>query len=1023
MTEKTETIPQPPTVPFLGNLTLIDEKYPTGTFVELAKKYGPIYKLDLGGRSRIIVSSWELVHESCDDSLYQKFIEGELEILRAAVHDGLFTSFGEKEENWGIAHRVLIQAFGPMSVRGMFDEMHEVANVGEDLTRRTLDTVALCSMGFRFNSYYKEELHSFIQAMYNVLGGAGKMGLRFQPKMFYQAEDRKWFDYIEILRSTAREALKTRKLQPAGTKKRKDLLGSILSGVDPKTGKSMTDESIIDNLITFLIAGHETTASTLQFTLYNILKYAEIDRKIQEEIDIVIDAGTITVERIPKLQYLAATVRETLRFNAPISAIGRKPKRDLLMGGKYPLEAGTQIICNLASSHLDPTVYGATAEDFNPDRMLDENFDRIQKEFPHKVMMAFAVLFQNFNFAMDNPNYTLRVSQTLTVKPTDFYVKAYPRDQLTPSQLEARLAGAYTNGTGPANGSFKTPPTSAMNGRSVPDTGKKIAIYYGSNAGTGEFMAQRLATDAASHGYQAVVDSLDAAKDALPRDIPVVIIASSYEGEPPQNGSHFVHWIQRLQGDALKGVCYAVWGNGHTDWAKTYQRIPKLIDETLQTHGAQRITSISTTNAKDRDMFSDFEAWEDEQLWPANKMKFGSGGDEEGTSALQLAPVTDAFALTKGGEDEKRHIELQLPTDWTYAAGDYLAVLPHNPKETFSRAMKRFHLAWDDHVSIQATGPTTLPTNTSIPVSDVLNSYVELLQPATNRKISILIQQTKDDAVKKKLEYLSVEGFETEVRFKRLSVLDILESFPSLLIPFQHFLSMLQPMRVRQYSISSSPLAETGKATLTYGVLDEPSLSGIGRHIGVASSYLASLRAGDKVQLAVRGAAGGFHLPLESDKVPIVLIAAGTGLAPFRAFIQERAIRHENGCPVAPAFLFYGCRSPESDDLYRHEFDKWEALGAVKVFRAFSRKTEDSHGCKYVQDRLWHEREIVVRMWSKDARIYVCGSNKIVESAKGILVEIIQEQTKKQGQGFSKEEALEWFEKQRNERFATDVFD
>lgn len=191
----------------------------------------------------------------------------------------------------------------------------------------------------------------------------------------------------------------------------------------------------------------------------------------------------------------------------------------------------------------------------------------------------------------------------------------------------------------------------------------------------------------------------------------------------------------------------------------------------------------------------------------------------------------------------------------------------------------------------------------------------------------------------------------------------------------------------------------------------------------MASSYLSGLQAGDKVQVGIRNAAGGFHLPLEADKTPVICIAAGTGLAPFRAFIQERATLHGNGPALAPAVLFYGCRNPDVDDLYRDEFDQWEKDGVVTVFRAYSRKVDASHGCKYVQDRLWRERETVGELWSKDARIYVCGSNKIAESAKEVLVQIIQEESAKEGQHMTKEEAVDWFEKQRNERFATDVFD
>lgn len=141
--------------------------------------------------------------------------------------------------------------------------------------------------------------------------------------------------------------------------------------------------------------------------------------------------------------------------------------------------------------------------------------------------------------------------------------------------------------------------------------------------------------------------------------------------------------------------------------------------------------------------------------------------------------------------------------------------------------------------------------------------------------------------------------------------------------------------------------------------------------------------------------------------------------------MQERAIiAARNQEELAPALLFYGCRDPADDDLYRDEFDAWEQLGAVTVYRAHSRQSDAAEGCRYVQDRLWRERDAVGALWSGgDARIYICGSSKIANAAKEALVCIMQSESTKRGQTMSNEEALEWFDTHRNERFATDVFD
>lgn len=219
--------------------------------------------------------------------------------------------------------------------------------------------------------------------------------------------------------------------------------------------------------------------------------------------------------------------------------------------------------------------------------MLDENFDRLMKEFPNcwspfgtgmrgcigrafawqEMVLALAVLFQNFNFVPHNPNYDLQVAQTLTIKPKDFYIRAILREGLTPSLLEARLAGSIVEaGTKAGDAKTKTQTKVASektSGGSAASGGRKLAVFYGSNSGTCEFMAQRLASDAQSHGFSATVDSLDAARESLPTDGPVVIVTSSYEGQPPHNAALFVDWLTNLKGnDELENVSYAVYGCG-----------------------------------------------------------------------------------------------------------------------------------------------------------------------------------------------------------------------------------------------------------------------------------------------------------------------------------------------------------------------------------------------------------------------------------------------------------------------------
>ncbi|KID78722.1 Bifunctional P-450:NADPH-P450 reductase, partial [Metarhizium brunneum ARSEF 3297] len=1087
MAVDTVPIPGPSGLPILGNVTDVDIDHPLQSFIRLSDRYGQIYKLKFGKHTLVVVSSYELVHEVCDDKRFKKSIEGDLEQLRKVVHDGLFTSRGVEEENWGIAHRVLMSAFGPMSIRGMFDEMHEIAtqlalkwarqgpsqpiDVGEDFTRLTLDTVALCSMGFRFNSYYRDGLHPFIAAMYAVLKEAGAKSLRILPPMFYPRKEEKYRENIALLRSTALEVLESRREDgaDAASTDRSDLLSKMLNGVDLKTGRKMTDESIIDNLITFLIAGHETTAATLSFAMYQILSRPDVYHKLQQEVDAVVGTGPVLIDHVAKLRYLSAVLRETLRHSSPIPAFAREAIKDEVIGGKYAVKAGEQIICLLSKSHFDRAAYGSDVREFNPERMADDKFDRLMKDYPHawspfgtgmrscigrpfawqETTLALAVLIQNFNFVMDDPSYRLQIQETLTIKPKKFMVRAILRDRLTPSRLETRLASAFageapTPSPGvPAGHKSRHSVASTSTGHVDGESAPKLVILYGSNAGTCQFMAQRLASSAAAKGYKSSVDALDTIRGSMPKNTPVIIITSSYEGEPPHNAAHFTHWIQTLEPGAMKHVSYAVYGCGHSDWVHTFQKVPKLIDSTLETLGASRLGPLHSTDAKDRDMFSDFEAWEDDVLWPSILERFARPSDAATSSAPGLAlsfstprasvlhqSVEEATVVAarrlvdqSGGSQEKRHIELRLPANMPYSAGDYLAVLPHNPKESVSRALRRFHFPRDAYVTISSSSPTTLPTGMSLPVAEILSSYVELGQIATKRDLAHLCEMNKESDEIPQLKRLVGEEFDTVVKAGQLSVLDVLEKFPALCVPFHEFLQMLPPMRLRQYSVSSSSLFDPTKVSLTYGVVNESAVSGTGRFIGVASSYLSSLEPGEKIQISVRPAQSGFHLPENQEETPIVCIGAGTGLAPFRAFIQERATLQGSGRNLAPAILFYGCRNPLSDDLYRDEFDAWEKSGVVKIFRAYSGDKEASCGCPYVQDRIWHERGSITNMWEKGARFYVCGSGKMAEGVKGVLVKIVTEEYEKAGEPVTEEEAVGHFERIRKERYCMDVFD
>lgn len=251
-------------------------------------------------------------------------------------------------------------------------------------------------------------------------------------------------------------------------------------------------------------------------------------------------------------------------------------------------------------------------------------------------------------------------------------------------------------------------------------------------------------------------------------------------------------------------------------------------------------------------------------------------------------------------------------------------------------------------------------------------------------------------------------------------MLDILEEFPAIDITFGTFISMLPPMRPRQYSIASSPLAGPSIATLMWTVLDSAAYSGSGRRfLGVCSTYLAGLTKGDRVHVTAKPALRLFHPPSDPDSMPIIMACAGTGLAPFRGFLEERVHQTKAGGKLAPAHLFVGCRSPEKDALVKDELSQWESEGVVNVHYAFSKASDQSDGCTHVQDRIWNERALIKKnMFEGNSRFFVCGGAGVGRSVEDVMKRIYKDIN---GEGEDKA-AESWFQGLKANRYVTEIF-
>ena len=237
---------------------------------------------------------------------------------------------------------------------------------------------------------------------------------------------------------------------------------------------------------------------------------------------------------------------------------------------------GQPITAILPKVHRDPLIYGDDAGEFKPERMEDEPFSKLPpnswKPFGNGMrgcigrafawqesLLTVALLFQNFEFRLDDPSYQLLVRQTLTIKPKGLFMHATLREHIDPIHLERMLHVNKADIGKVADTDRKIEKVATSD-----QARKPITILYGSNAGTCEALAQSLAREASGRGYSATIDPLDSAVNSIPKNQPVIMICSSYEGEPPDNAVHFVHWLESLEtGDKLRGVKYAVFGCGN----------------------------------------------------------------------------------------------------------------------------------------------------------------------------------------------------------------------------------------------------------------------------------------------------------------------------------------------------------------------------------------------------------------------------------------------------------------------------
>ena len=452
-----------------------------------------------------------------------------------------------------------------------------------------------------------------------------------------------------------------------------------------------------------------------------------------------------------------------------------------------------------------------------------------------------------------------------------------------------------------------------------------LLVLFGSNIGTAEELARAIADLGEVNGFATTL----ARSTIMPASCRTR--APWRSSAPPTMAGRRTTPRSSSSGCARRRrmrckVRYTVFGCGNRDWASTYQAIPRQIDELLAAKGARAIYARGEGDARS-DLDGHFQAWfaaarargdkefgVDSNLTPQRRRRAAlpdRAGRAAGRQRHRRAGGVSPMRVLVNPELQNSRRQRVRPQHAAYrgaTAGRHQLPRRRSSQHRAAqrsgagrvrRAPLRLPAGRPDPAAAAEGRRAQLPVGEAISVDRLLTDFVELQQPATRKQIQTMAQHTRCPVTKPKLlayvgdDAASTERYRAEILAKRKSVLDLLEEHPACELPFHAFLEMLPLMTPRYYSISSSPI-DPARCSVTVGVVEGPARSGRGVYKGVCSNHLAGRRAGDTVQAMVRETKVGFRLPVD-PAAPIIMIGPGTGLAPFRGFLRERAALRRKG--------------------------------------------------------------------------------------------------------------------------------
>ncbi|MEL6817939.1 MAG: sulfite reductase subunit alpha [Pseudomonadota bacterium] len=511
----------------------------------------------------------------------------------------------------------------------------------------------------------------------------------------------------------------------------------------------------------------------------------------------------------------------------------------------------------------------------------------------------------------------------------------------------------------------------------------ELNILYGTQTGNAEAVAMDAAEAAKQNGFAPKVAGLDdVPMDALAEMKQILIVISTYgEGEMPDNAELFWQALSATTAPRLEDMVYSVLALGDTSYDE-FCHAGKLVDMRLEQLGAKRINGRVDCDVDYEDLAS---GWIEATMPLVADVAKPTEGLAAPTNLEAAAPkkskynrknpyassvIENRLLSGKGSGKEIRHFAFALEDEGLeYEAGDAMGVIPLNGRDYVEAIVNRLGAKWETPVE-----------GHDAPLGELLTNNFEIMTP-NKETIAKIADRADDDELCHVITNGDKEAIEAFMWGN--DTLDLLNLNSKAIFGVDEFVSWLKPLQHRAYSISSSPKAHPGEVHLTVAAVRWQ--KGGREHRGVASTFLAD-RTEEGTKVGVFMSPNKSFRPPESDDAPMIMVGPGTGVAPFRAFLEEREAREAKG----KNWLFFGDQTRADDFIYQDEIGAFSKKGLLsRLDLAFSRDQKEK---VYVQHRM-RENGRELYAWLEDGGyFYVCGdATRMAKDVDQALVDLVAE--------------------------------